>query len=62
MDELYFSPTVNQRLIVQFIHRQTGQLKGRSAGLAQDCSNAIALAMELLQSCAKPLIWTYGGY
>ena len=23
-------------------------------GLAQDCSNSMALAMELLQSCAKP--------
>ena len=23
-------------------------------GLAQDCSNSIALAMELLQSCTKP--------
>ena len=23
-------------------------------GLAQDCSNSSALAMELLQSCAKP--------
>ena len=27
-------------------------------GLVQDCSNAIALAMELLQSCTKPSIWT----
>ena len=26
-----------------------------SEGLAQDCSNSSALAMELLQSCAKPL-------
>ena len=25
-------------------------------GLAQDCSNSIANAMELLQSCIKPLI------
>ena len=25
-------------------------------GLVQDCSNSIALAMELLQSCTKPLI------
>ena len=25
-------------------------------GLAQDCSNSSALAMELLQSCAKPSI------
>ena len=26
-------------------------------GSAQDCSNSSALAMELLQSCAKPSIW-----
>ena len=28
-------------------------------GLAQDCSNTIALAMELLQSCVKPSKWSY---
>ena len=27
-----------------------------SDGLAQDCSNSIANALELLQSCAKPSI------
>ena len=27
-------------------------------GLAQDCSNSIANAMELLQSCTMPSIWT----
>ena len=26
----------------------------QTEGLAQDCSNSSALAMELLQSCAKP--------
>ena len=26
-------------------------------GLVQDCSNSSALAMELLQSCAKPSIY-----
>ena len=26
-------------------------------GLAQDCSNSGALAMELLESCTEPLIW-----
>ena len=26
-------------------------------GLMQDCSNTSALRIELLQSCAKPLIW-----
>ena len=28
-------------------------------GLAQDCSNSSVLAMELLQSCAKPSIWSF---
>ena len=28
-------------------------------GLAQDCSNSCALAMELLQSCAKPSTWLH---
>ena len=27
-------------------------------GLVQDCSNSSALAMELLQSCTKPSIFT----
>ena len=27
-------------------------------GLVQDCSNSSALAMELLQSCTKPSIWS----
>ena len=27
-------------------------------GLAQDCSNSSALAMELLQSCTKSSTWT----
>ena len=26
-------------------------------GLVQDCSNSCVSAMELLQSCTKPLIW-----
>ena len=28
-------------------------------GLAQDCSNSIANALELLQSCTKPLIYNH---
>ena len=32
-------------------------LQWHMKGLVQDCSNSIALAMELLQSCAKPSIW-----
>ena len=27
--------------------------------LVQDCSNSIADALELLQSCTKPSIWCY---
>ena len=27
-------------------------------GLVQDCSNSIANALELLQSCTKPWIWS----
>ena len=27
-------------------------------GLVQDCGNSSALALDLLQSCTKPLIWT----
>ena len=30
-------------------------------GLVQDCSNSIANALELLQSCTKPSIYTYCG-
>ena len=26
-------------------------------GLVQDCSNSIANALELLQSCTKPSLW-----
>ena len=29
-------------------------------GLAQDCRNSSALAMELLQSCSNPSIWNWG--
>ena len=28
-------------------------------GLVQDCGNSSALAMELLQSCTKPLMYCY---
>ena len=28
-------------------------------GLVQDCNNSSALALELLQSCTKPLIFLY---
>ena len=28
-------------------------------GSVQDCSNSSALAMELLQSCTRPWLWSY---
>ena len=31
----------------------------KTHGLVQDCSNSIAYALELLQSCTKPSRWTY---
>ena len=34
------------------------QLIGHIDGLVQDCSNSSALAMELLQSCTKPSIYS----
>ena len=36
-------------------------LKHNFNGLVQDCSNSIANALELLQSCTKPLISTWYG-
>ena len=33
------------------------EFKAHIDGLVQDCSNSIANALELLQSCAKPLIY-----
>ena len=32
-------------------------VQDRVNGLAQNCSNSSALALELLQSCAKPSEW-----
>ena len=32
-------------------------MKSHFGGSAQDCSNSIANALELLQSCTKPSIW-----
>ena len=31
-------------------------------GLVQDCSNSIANALELLQSCTKPYIYALPGF
>ena len=35
----------------------TGVHTSHVDGLVQDCSNSIANALELLQSCAKPSMW-----
>ena len=37
--------------------RFISSFKSSIGGLVQDCINSSALAMELLQSCAKPLIY-----
>ena len=53
---------VRQDLIMhatQLLQRWIGlakRIKIYIDGLVQDCSNSIALAMELLQSCTKPSI------
>ena len=45
------------RLNVECIMGKESMLSGAHVdGLAQDCSNSFALAMELLQSCTKPSI------
>ena len=44
--QLYDSPTVSDVIPKDDIDR-----------LVQDCSNSSALAVEVLQSCTKPLIW-----
>ena len=36
----------------------TSSDKDKFDGLVQDCSNTIANALELLQSCIKPLNWS----
>ena len=33
-----------------------GYIKKNISGLVQDCSNSSVLAMQLLQSCTKPLV------
>ena len=34
-------------------------IENQIEGLAQDCNNSSALAMELLQSCARPLTFRF---
>ena len=51
-----FINTVNLKIKEQ---ENINVIKNHIDGLVQDCSNSIAFAMELLQSCNKPLIYWY---
>ena len=46
--------SVNSALLLEV------EIKYFLSGLVQDCSNPIANALELLQSCTKPFIWPWG--
>ena len=43
---------------LEVLNWQTWHDKGYIDGSVQDCSNSSVLAMELLQSCTKPLLYT----
>ena len=49
-----FSPNENTYIFIDFY--ENGCQSCYIDGVAQDCSNSIANALELLQSCAEPLI------
>ena len=56
--ELYIQDILNTYIVyttVQSFQQNIGRCD--IEGLAQDCSNSIANALELLQSCAKFFIW-----
>ena len=53
LSQLYMSVLIQQMQKIQKLWN--GEL--HINGLVQDCSNSIANALELLQSCTKPLIW-----
>ena len=53
LSQLYMSVLIQQMQKIQKLWN--GKL--HINGLVQDCSNSIANALELLQSCTKPLIW-----
>ena len=44
-------------IFMWYASADNGILKLDCVGLAQDCSNSIANALELLQSCTKASIW-----
>ena len=41
------------------VHHNLADIKHNIDGLVQDCSNSIANALELLQSCTGPSIWLF---
>ena len=43
--------------LICIIAKTFNNADGHFNGLVQDCSNSIANALELLQSCTKPSIW-----
>ena len=45
---------------VSLLHCQQRTVEGQIHGFAKDCGNSIAFAMDLPQSCAKPLKCGYG--
>ena len=49
--------STHRRLLLWQPPMNSSSLVPHIDGLAQDCSNSSALAMELLQSCAKPSIY-----
>ena len=56
-DEIHIKAYVFWNTLPQVCKQMPAELMWRYiAGLVQDCSNPIALAMELLQSCTKPCI------
>ena len=46
-------------ILIEHIDDLVQDCSNSSASLVQDCSNSIADALELLQSCTKPLIESY---
>ena len=47
--------SINHVCVAKIRQKWITQIFGKVHGLAQDCSNSSGLAVELLQSCAKPL-------
>ena len=58
--DMLVSPLLSWGLLTDCLSKwQLGVFQYHIDGLVQDCSNSIANALELLQSCTKPSIWTW---